>query len=261
MSSLEEELEVPYPPLHEVINDQPCMSLSEVQNTQDMQVTFDTTAGAVTQLMRGIVKNMRATGVTIPAAATVQITEPQQLGQTSLSCQPLQGDGGTNINTNYHIGMMMRKSCLPSSTSGASPDLWQSQFTGAKSSSSSHPGTWESGGSPHLPSHFVPGESGMMGYMMMKSCLPSSTSGASPGLTSHSGVRIDGATGEKTLSPSLTSGGSHCLPSMTSGAMGQQHSPFLQGGVHPMRMTGAPINTWGIMDASGTVQGLSLIHI
>ena len=194
MSSLEEELETPYPSLHEEINDQPCMSLSEVQNTQDMQVTFDTTAGAVTQLMRGILKDMRATGVTIPAAASVHTIEPQQLGPVSPTCQPRTGDGGTS--TNHNVGLMMRKSCLSSSSSGASPDLWPSQFTGVNTKEPQHLGMMmrkpclpssPSGASPDLwPSQFTgvnTKEPQHLGMMMRKPCLPSSPSGASPDLS------------------------------------------------------------------------------
>ena len=236
MSSLEEELEDVYPslPSEDEPEDQPCVSLAAVQTAPDMQMTFDATAGAMVQLMRSIAREVRTAGGTPSTVASVN-TEPQLMGQHSLTCQPRPGDGGTPYYPN--IGMMMRKPCLSSSPSGASPEVWPSQLTG-ESSSSSHPGTWESGGSPHLSSHSVPGESGMMGNMTQKSCLSSMNSGASPALTSHSGMTIDGVAGEKTLSTCMTSGGSHGLPKLTSGAMNHQH---------PQQQPGILDNTWGIV--------------
>ena len=140
VSSLNEELEIPYPPLQDESEDQPCVNLSEVNSTGDMQATFDTTAGAMIQLMRGIVRDTRMTGVTTAASADVQITEPQQLGPRDPTCQPVHGDGGIQMpfgRSQTNIGMIMRNPCMTSSFCEAKSSARQPRYMGKRRKSTS----------------------------------------------------------------------------------------------------------------------------
>ena len=237
MSSVQEELVEPYPEDPDGV-DRPSTTLQEATNSEEVLVAFDETTGAVSQLMRGILRSMVAPGVTIPGSASVQTLEPRVVGQPTtgaqfnmqgLSCQGVHPDGGT-----YNVGTTMRKPSLTGST-----------------------GMCTNGGSQHLSCHSMPGGwSGMLQQANpwepnnVHGTRQSSSSTSQP--TSQLMTRTDGVTGQqKTLLPSLTSGESHCPTDTTSSGTVSQHLPFLQGGVVPALMHGVPRNTWGITGMIG----------
>ena len=143
MSSVQEELVEPYPEDPDEV-DRPSKTLQEATSSEEVLVAFDETTGAVSQLMRGILRSMLAPGVTIPGSASVQTLEPRVVGQPTtgaqfnmqgLSCQGELPGGGTNS-----LGLTLRKASLTGST-----------------------GTCTNGGSQHLSCHSVPGGwSGML---------------------------------------------------------------------------------------------------